>query len=55
MSNRIITIKAIDAVKCIRSGMNDAALMQEFDIDAKGLQSLFTQLIAGGILGRPEL
>lgn len=55
MSNRIITIKAIDAVKCIRSGMDDAALMQEFDIDAKGLQSLFTQLIAAGILGRPEM
>ena len=26
MSNREITIKAIDAVRCIRSGMDDAAL-----------------------------
>ena len=55
MANREITIKAIDAVRCIRAGMDDAALMQEFNVNAKGLQSLFNQLIAVGILRRSEL
>jgi uncharacterized protein YjbI with pentapeptide repeats/predicted transcriptional regulator len=55
MPNREVTIKAIDAVRAIRSGMDDAALMQEFNINARGLQSLFTQLIAAGILRRSEL
>jgi Pentapeptide repeats (8 copies) len=55
MPNREITIKAIDAVRCIRSGMDDAALMQEFNVNAGGLQSLFTQLVAAGILRRSEL
>ena len=32
MPNRRVTIKAVDAVKCIRSGMDDAALMQEFNV-----------------------
>jgi uncharacterized protein YjbI with pentapeptide repeats len=55
MSSRRVTIKAIDAVKCIRAGMDDAALMQEFNISAQGIQSLFSQLIAAGILRRSEL
>jgi len=55
MSNREITIKAIDAVRCIRSGMDDAALMQEFNVNHKGLQSLFSQLLAAGILRPSEL
>jgi uncharacterized protein YjbI with pentapeptide repeats len=55
MSNREITIKAIDAVRCIRSGMDDAALMQEFNVNDRGLQSLFTQLVTAGILRPSEL
>jgi Pentapeptide repeats (8 copies) len=55
MSNREITIKAIDAVRCIRSGMDDAALMQEFNVNDGGLQSLFSQLVAAGILRPSEL
>lgn len=55
MANRVITIKAIDAVKCIRSGMDDVALMQEFNVSVKGLQSVFDQLVAAGILRLSEL
>lgn len=55
MPNRRVMIKAVDAVKCIRSGMDDAALMQELNVSASGLQSLFTQLVAAGILRRSEL
>src|SRR5512135_1413463 len=55
MPNRRVTIKAVDAVKCIRSGMDDASLMQELKVSANGLQSLFTQLVASGIVRRSEL
>lgn len=49
------TIKAIEAVKFIRSGMTDAALMDEFQISAGGLQKLFTALVNAGILSLEEL
>ncbi|HMK33900.1 MAG TPA: pentapeptide repeat-containing protein [Desulfomonilaceae bacterium] len=51
---RTVTIKAIEAVKCIRAGMDDAALMQKFNISSVGLQSLFKQLETAGILHRLE-
>jgi uncharacterized protein YjbI with pentapeptide repeats len=50
-----VTIKAIDAVKSIRDGMDDAALMEKFHISSQALQSLFKQLEAAGILKRSEL
>lgn len=50
-----VTIKAIEAVKCIRSGMNDAELMERFDISSNGLQILFDQLLKAGIINRQEL
>ncbi len=52
---RTITIRAIEAVKCIRSGMTDAALMDEFQVSTRGLQILFSQLIKAGILTPDEL
>jgi uncharacterized protein YjbI with pentapeptide repeats len=55
MCTRTVTIKAIDAVKSIREGMSDAALMEKFHICSEGLQSLFKQLEAAGILKRSEL
>lgn len=50
-----ITINAIEAVKSIRSGMDDAALMEKFNISADGLQSLFAQLVRAKVLTQPEL
>jgi hypothetical protein len=50
-----ITINAIEAVKSIRSGMDDAALMEKFNISVDGLQSLFAQLVRAGVLTQPEL
>jgi predicted transcriptional regulator len=55
MPNRRVTIKAVDAVKCIRSGMDDASLMQELNVSASGLQSLFAQLVSSGLVRRSEL
>ncbi len=49
------TIKAAEAIRCIRSGMDDSALMERFDVTAKGLQSLFDKMVAAGILTRSEL
>ena len=52
---RTVVIKAIEIVQCIRSGMNDSALMQKFKISAKGLQKLFNELESAGILDGSEL
>lgn len=48
-------IKVAEAIRCIRSGMNDSALMERFDVTAKGLQSLFDKMVAAGIMTRSEL
>ncbi len=48
------TIKAIEAVRCIRSGMTDAELMERFKLSAKGLQVLFERLVTAGIMDRSE-
>ncbi|MBI5252528.1 MAG: pentapeptide repeat-containing protein [Desulfomonile tiedjei] len=55
MVARTIRISALEAVRSIRSGMDDAALMDKFGISADGLQSLFRQLAAAGILAQAEL
>jgi uncharacterized protein YjbI with pentapeptide repeats/predicted transcriptional regulator len=52
---RTVVIKAIEIVQCIRSGMDDSALMKKFKISAKGLQKLFNELESAGILDRSEL
>lgn len=55
MAVREKAIRAIEAVQAIREGLDDAALMERFNVTAKGLQSLFDQLEAAGILSREEL
>lgn len=55
MAVRDKAIKAIEAVQAIRAGLDDAALMERFNVTAKGLQSLFDQLEGAGILSRDEL
>jgi hypothetical protein len=49
------TIKAVEAARCIRSGMDDGTLMDRFNLSAKALQSLFDKLVTVGILTRSEL
>jgi hypothetical protein len=49
------TIKAIEALRCIRQGMGDRELMERFNLSAAALQSLFTQLVAAGILHPQEI
>ncbi len=48
-------INAKDAVNCIRSGLNDSALMRKYKISAKGLGSLFRKLVAAGMVEQTEL
>lgn len=55
MQTRKPVIDAEDAVREIRSGADDAALMQKYNISAKGLQSLFRKLVNTGLLKRSEL
>lgn len=52
---RTVVIKAIEAVQSIRSGMDDASLMEKFNISLKGLHILFNQLVASGLLQSSEL
>jgi hypothetical protein len=55
MTDRTTTIRAIDAVKFIRDGMEDAAIMELFHISAEGLQNLYSQLLKSGLIKRVEL
>jgi DNA-binding response OmpR family regulator len=48
-------ISAIDAAKCIRSGMDDSSLMKRYRISAKALRSLFRKLVASGVVEQSEL
>lgn len=52
---RTVTIKAIEAVRCIPSGMTDAALMEELGISSGGLRTLFQQLLAAGLVTKEEM
>ena len=48
------TISAKDAVACIRSGMDDLALMKRYSISAKGLRSLLNKLLDSELLAPEE-
>ena len=48
-------VSATDAAKCIRSGMDDAAMMKRYGISAKALRSLFRKLVASGVVEQSEL
>lgn len=48
-------IEALDAVLSIRAGMTDSELMAKYNLSAKGLQSLFTKLVAAAALEQFEL
>jgi hypothetical protein len=48
-------VKAKEAVVDIRSGMDDAALMEKHHLSAEGLQSLFDKLVTGGFIDLSEI
>src|SRR5271157_1125273 len=48
-------IKAKEAVADIRSGMDDAALMEQYHLSAEGLQSLFDKLVTSGFIDLSEI
>jgi CheY-like chemotaxis protein len=49
------TVSAADVVNCIRSGMDDPALMKRYRISARGLRSLYRKLLDAGFVSRSEL
>ncbi len=48
-------IKAKQAVKDIRSGMDDLTMMEKYKITDKGLRSLFRKLVSAGLLRQNEI
>ncbi len=48
-------IKAVEAVKDIKSGMSDAEIMAKYMISANGLHKLIEQIIANGLLKQDDL
>lgn len=48
-------VNAEDAVRSIRSGMTDEALMEKYEISQKGLESLFRKLMAAGAIEQSDL
>jgi len=48
-------INAQEAARDVRSGMNDSALMEKYKLSPKGLQSLFTKLIAVKLIHQIDL
>lgn len=48
-------VNAQEAARDIRSGMDDFALMQKYQISAKGIQSLFNKLIEVGLVRQTDL
>ncbi len=54
-SGKPVKIPASDAVACIRSGLDDASLMERFHLSARALHSLFDQLVATGQVRQSEI
>ena len=50
-----LMISAREAVECIQSGMDDASLMEKFNLSAKALHSLFDQVVATGQVKQSEI
>ncbi|MGO9569105.1 MAG: hypothetical protein ACLP5H_16335 [Desulfomonilaceae bacterium] len=48
-------VNAEDAVRSIRSGLSDEAIMEKYEISQKGLQSLFGKLVAAGAIEQSDL
>ena len=48
-------VKAKEAIRDIRSGMDDIALMEKYKINDKGLKSLFRKLLAAGLVTADEI
>lgn len=55
MSSGRVNVNATEAVKLIRLGLSDTALMERFGISARGLRSLFNKLVSSGHLSRADL
>jgi hypothetical protein len=48
-------IRAVEAVRDIRQGINDLELMEKYKITDKGLRSLLKKLVAVGLLSQQEV
>lgn len=55
MASRTVRINASEAIRSMRAGMDDAALMRKFGISEDGLLSMLRQLAAARVLPPAEL
>lgn len=49
------TVRASEAVEDIRSGMDDASMMDKYKLTSEGLQNLFVKLINAGLISQWEV
>lgn len=50
-----VEVRARDAVRDIRLGLSDLALMEKYRLTDRGLGSLFRKLVAAGLLKHSEV
>ena len=48
-------IKAGEVLRDIRGGLNDLGIMEKYKLSAKGLEDLYRQLVAAGLLDQSSL
>lgn len=48
-------VKASELAACVRNGMDDAAIMETFNVSARGLGGLLRKLVAAGRISQKEL
>ena len=50
-----VVVDAKEALADIRSGLSDSELSEKYSLSAVGLQSLFSKLLAAGLITEAEL
>ncbi len=55
LGDRKASVKATEILKAIESGMGDIALMNQYNLSVKGLNSLYSKLVAMGKIDQAEL
>jgi hypothetical protein len=50
-----VKIFAVDVLNCLRSGMDDVALMKRYNLSASGLERLFKKMVGTGTMSQGEL
>lgn len=55
VARKHISVKAIDVVKHVRAGMDDASIMEKLGLSSRGLQTVLGKLVKAGLLDKDEM